>query len=392
VRGGWRSFQGQTEDNLLAVPYSAACPQSTGVQLVEGWPNDGISVNGLGRGFRMGGTSRYESVRPRTGTGTLEVIAKSHKRFRSLRPEEVDLLLTAEEGNWPVPTTRQPSPTAPEDRNGEAKMRWVRSQEDPRCRNSAAEPTESGEDVGQVTKPREVGALVEGGPLIKMPGLTSRSAGLVRENCVKEDTAGYVNVHRLGEPVGGSRRCEFNGGRSSGSQGPGNQDDLDRDEQAPTMSCGTTPAGGNVGPDRKEGLGVTAAAEATRRGGKVDREPGTVGLRIDPPEDGRRDTGEREAESEAPRGNEPENRGDEPGNLDSRRAASCGHSGLCRAPSDPETDRTEPGAAAVDCEGCSRVQTRTRAAGNQAACPRSNREEEPENQETSQRPEGRAEI
>jgi hypothetical protein len=32
VRGAWRNFQGQTEEDLLAVPCSAACPQSADVQ------------------------------------------------------------------------------------------------------------------------------------------------------------------------------------------------------------------------------------------------------------------------------------------------------------------------------------------------------------------------
>jgi hypothetical protein len=219
-----------------------------------------------------------------------------------------------------------------------------------------------------------------------MPSLTSRSVGPARGNCSKDDTARYANVHRLGEPVGGSRRCGFNDGRSSGSQGPGNQDRLDREDQASPMSCGTTPVGGNAGPHRKGGLGETTVAEVTRRGNETDREPGAAGLRIRrrktaAREDGRRNTGEREAETEMQRGDESENpRWDEPENRDSRRAAPWTHSGLCRAPSEPETGRTEPGAAAVNGEGCTRVQTRARAAGNQAAFPLGNREDEPENQ------------
>jgi hypothetical protein len=155
------------------VPYSAACPQSAGARSAEGWLNDGISANGLGRGFKTGGTPPYESFRPRTGAqasydsgrprtgaGTLELIAKTHKRFRSVQPEEMDLPPIAEEDNWPAPPMRRASPSAPEDGNGEAKMRRARRQEDSRCRNSAAAPTESEEDAGQVMKPREVGARV----------------------------------------------------------------------------------------------------------------------------------------------------------------------------------------------------------------------------------------
>jgi hypothetical protein len=246
------------------VPYSAACLTSTGAQSVSGWLNDGISVKGLGQGFRTGGVEpQAGGAVMQTGSAwnrTLEVIARTHQSVRSSDSGELETNRTTGEGTWPVPTTRRPSMPVPDDRNGEAEVRRVRSQEDPRRRNRATEPTESREDAGLVTKPREEETLGEGGSLHKMPSLTLRSVGPVRGNCTKEGTAGYVDVRWLGEPAGGSRRREFNDGRSSGSRGPGDQDRTDRAEQASTSEIertpgrGTTPTGEHAGPDRKEGL------------------------------------------------------------------------------------------------------------------------------------------
>jgi hypothetical protein len=365
----------------------------------------------LGQGRRTGGEEPQAGGAERqtgsAGNRTLAITARTHRSVqRTSEAEETDRTESLE------------------DEDDHAEMRRVRRQEDPRCRNRAAAPTEAGEDAGQVTKPREEGARVEGGPLLKMPSLTPRNAGPIRGDCVKEGSARYANVHRLGEPVGGSRSCEFNGQRSLEPGGPGNPTRTAKDnrdfisvrlpgespgkagemfeEQAHasanerTLGCRAPPAGGHAGPDRKGGLcGEAAAADATRGEGEVDREPGTVGPRIRrrgsaAREDGQRDTGEREAEAGAPRGDEPENQRDEPGNRYSRLETPCAQSVLCGPPSDPKTDRTEPEAAAAEEEGYARAHTRTNAAENlfglrEAVCPRSNREEEPENQEMSQR-------